>query len=248
MARLAGDVPELPADEPPTAAVLDSCADFTVDDCEGTSRARPRVDERGCTCRRTDRVERTADVHGPADDDNSLNAAVDDPLSFRRLGCAFTCLMARMAAANTSEQDSERRDCCRNRRARIECAPPTRQRRDRGGSQCAHLHDPSFFRASAKLLRRARTKVKRRKSKAAHTSSGSRCSSASTRAKPLFAPSSTPYCIVVSRSSVVVQRIVCISFVWSPRSSTEPPSAVRDPQFQDQLLDALARYTGTRIN
>src|SRR5438477_522220 len=34
----------------------------------------------------------------------------------------------------------------------------------------------------------------------AHASSGSRCSSASTRAKPLFAPSSTPYCIVVSRS------------------------------------------------
>ncbi len=40
-----------------------------------------------------------------------------------------------------------------------------------------------------------------------------RCSTASTRAKPLFAPSSTPYCIVVSRSSVVAKRIVCVSFV-----------------------------------
>src|SRR5437867_939969 len=44
-------------------------------------------------------------------------------------------------------------------------------------------------------------------------------STASTRAKPLFAPSSTPYCIVVSRSSVVAKRIVCVSFVRSPRSS-----------------------------
>src|SRR5713101_5040242 len=39
------------------------------------------------------------------------------------------------------------------------------------------------------------------------------------RAKPSFAPSSTPYCIVVSRSSVVAKRIVCVSFVRSPRSS-----------------------------
>src|SRR5207249_1609260 len=54
---------------------------------------------------------------------------------------------------------------------------------------------------------------------AAHASSGSRCSRASTRAKPPFAPSSTPYCIVVSRSSVVAKRIVCVSFVRSPRSS-----------------------------
>src|SRR6266550_8008510 len=54
---------------------------------------------------------------------------------------------------------------------------------------------------------------------AAQTSSGSRCSSASARAKPSFAPSSTPYCIVVSRSSVVAKRIVCVSFVRSPRSS-----------------------------
>ena len=46
-----------------------------------------------------------------------------------------------------------------------------------------------------------------------------RCSSASTRAKPLFAPSSTPYCIVVSRSSVVSKRIVCVSLVCSPSSS-----------------------------
>src|SRR5215212_9535133 len=53
----------------------------------------------------------------------------------------------------------------------------------------------------------------------AHASRGSRCSSSSTRAKPLFAPSSTPYCIVVSRSSVVAKRIVCVSFVRSPRSS-----------------------------
>src|SRR5262245_19691857 len=44
-------------------------------------------------------------------------------------------------------------------------------------------------------------------------------SSASTRAKPCFAPSSTPYCIVVSRCSVVSKRIVCVSFVCSPRSS-----------------------------
>ena len=44
-------------------------------------------------------------------------------------------------------------------------------------------------------------------------------SSASMRAKPPFAPSSTPYCIVVSRSSVVSKRIVCVSFVRSPRSS-----------------------------
>src|SRR6266498_925088 len=56
-------------------------------------------------------------------------------------------------------------------------------------------------------------------SSAAHASSGSRCSSASTRAKPPFAPSSTPYCIVVLRSSVVAKRIVCVSFVRSPRSS-----------------------------
>src|SRR4029077_4428274 len=39
------------------------------------------------------------------------------------------------------------------------------------------------------------------------------------RAKPAFAPSSTPYCIVVSRCSVVSKRIVCVSFVCSPRSS-----------------------------
>src|SRR5437870_3908010 len=58
-----------------------------------------------------------------------------------------------------------------------------------------------------------------RPSSAAHASSGSRCSSASTRAKPPFAPSSTPYCIVVSRSSVVAKRIACVSFVRSPRSS-----------------------------
>src|SRR5438874_12748704 len=56
-------------------------------------------------------------------------------------------------------------------------------------------------------------------SSVAHASSGSRCSSASTRAKPLFAPSSTPYCIVVSRSSVVAKRIVWVSFVRSPKSS-----------------------------
>lgn len=56
-------------------------------------------------------------------------------------------------------------------------------------------------------------------SSATHASSGSRCSSASTRAKPPFAPSSTPYCIVVSRSSLVAKRIVCVSFVRSPRSS-----------------------------
>src|SRR4029079_18912952 len=41
----------------------------------------------------------------------------------------------------------------------------------------------------------------------------------STRAKPAFAPSSTPYCIVVSRCSVVSKRIVCVSFVPSPSSS-----------------------------
>src|SRR5437870_8100581 len=57
-------------------------------------------------------------------------------------------------------------------------------------------------------------------SSAAHAPSGSRCSSASTRAKPPFAPSSTPYCIVVSRSSVVAKRIVCVSFVRSPSSSS----------------------------
>src|SRR5213078_4287524 len=44
-------------------------------------------------------------------------------------------------------------------------------------------------------------------------------STASIRAKPPFAPSSTPYCIVVSRSSVVAKRIVCVNFVRSPRSS-----------------------------
>ena len=44
-------------------------------------------------------------------------------------------------------------------------------------------------------------------------------SSASMRAKPPFAPSSTPYCIVVSRCPVVSKRIVCVSFVCSPRSS-----------------------------
>src|SRR5439155_12269381 len=49
--------------------------------------------------------------------------------------------------------------------------------------------------------------------------SGSRWRSASTRAKPLFAPSSTPYCIVVSRSSAVAKLIVWVSFVRSPRSS-----------------------------
>src|SRR4029079_3586897 len=42
---------------------------------------------------------------------------------------------------------------------------------------------------------------------------------ASTRAKPCFAPSSTPYCIVVSRCSAVSKSIVCVSFVCSPRSS-----------------------------
>jgi hypothetical protein len=51
------------------------------------------------------------------------------------------------------------------------------------------------------------------------TSASSRCSSASTRAKPLFAPSSTPYCIVVSRSSGVAKRMGWVSFVRSPRSS-----------------------------
>src|SRR5213596_3230914 len=56
-------------------------------------------------------------------------------------------------------------------------------------------------------------------SSAAHASSGSRCSSASTRAKPPFAPSSTPYFIVVSRSSGEAKRMVCVSFVRSPRSS-----------------------------
>src|SRR3989475_2300993 len=56
-------------------------------------------------------------------------------------------------------------------------------------------------------------------SSTAHASSGSRWRSESIRAKPLFAPSSTPYCIVVSRSSVVAKRIVCVSFVCSPRSS-----------------------------
>src|SRR5207247_4466682 len=44
-------------------------------------------------------------------------------------------------------------------------------------------------------------------------------STASIRAKPPFAPSSTPYCTVVSRSSVVAKRIVCVSFVRPPRSS-----------------------------
>src|SRR5260221_4321458 len=39
------------------------------------------------------------------------------------------------------------------------------------------------------------------------------------RAKPAFAPSSTPYCMVVSRCSVVSKRIVRVSFVRSPRSS-----------------------------
>src|SRR6185295_12479577 len=52
-----------------------------------------------------------------------------------------------------------------------------------------------------------------------HVSRASRWRSASIRAKPDFAPSSTPYCIVVSRSSIVAKRIVCVSFVWSPRSS-----------------------------
>jgi hypothetical protein len=42
---------------------------------------------------------------------------------------------------------------------------------------------------------------------------GSRWSTASTRANPLFAPSSTPCCIVVSRASVVAKHIVCVSFV-----------------------------------
>src|SRR5438067_1548592 len=59
----------------------------------------------------------------------------------------------------------------------------------------------------------------RMSSSVAHASTVSRCSSASTRAKPPFAPSSTPYCIVVSRSSLVAKRIVCVSFVRSPRSS-----------------------------
>src|SRR4029079_6238689 len=36
------------------------------------------------------------------------------------------------------------------------------------------------------------------------------CTTASTRAKPLFEPSSTPYCIVVSRSSAEANRIVCV--------------------------------------
>ena len=44
-------------------------------------------------------------------------------------------------------------------------------------------------------------------------------SNASMRAKPPFAPSSTPYCMVVSRCSVVSKRIVWVSFVCSPRSS-----------------------------
>ena len=35
---------------------------------------------------------------------------------------------------------------------------------------------------------------------------------------------------------------------WHHQRRTEPHSAVRDPQFQNQLLDALARSTGTRIN
>jgi hypothetical protein len=39
------------------------------------------------------------------------------------------------------------------------------------------------------------------------------------REAALRAPPSTPYCMVVSRSSVVAKRIVCVSFVRSPRSS-----------------------------
>ncbi len=61
---------------------------------------------------------------------------------------------------------------------------------------------------AANPARPVRSATARMPSSAAHASSGSRCSSASTRAKPLFAPSSTPYCIVVSRSSVVAKRIV----------------------------------------
>jgi NAD(P)-dependent dehydrogenase (short-subunit alcohol dehydrogenase family) len=34
---------------------------------------------------------------------------------------------------------------------------------------------------------------------------------------------------------------------WHHRRRIEPHPAVRDPQFQDQLLDALARFTATRI-
>ncbi len=53
----------------------------------------------------------------------------------------------------------------------------------------------------------------RRSSSAAHASSGSRRSSASMRSQPAFAPFSTPYCIAMSRCSVVSKRIVCVSFV-----------------------------------
>jgi len=44
-------------------------------------------------------------------------------------------------------------------------------------------------------------------------------SNASMRAKPALAPCSTPYCMVVSRYSLVSKRIVWVSFVCSPRSS-----------------------------
>src|SRR4029453_1022789 len=49
----------------------------------------------------------------------------------------------------------------------------------------------------------------------------SRASSASICAKPAFAPSSTPYCIVGAASSVGAKRIVWVSFDRSPR----PPTA-----------------------
>src|SRR5215211_713439 len=55
------------------------------------------------------------------------------------------------------------------------------------------------FGARSPQRRRSRCGAPRKSKSAAQASSGSRCSSSSTRAKPLFAPSSTPYCIVVSR-------------------------------------------------
>ena len=64
-------------------------------------------------------------------------------------------------------------------------------------------------------------------------------SNASMRAKPPFAPSSTPYCMVVSRCSVVSKRIVSVSFVCSPRSSNSSvvggASRVAPPQGRDHL-------------
>ncbi len=95
----------------------------------------------------------------------------------------------------------------------------TRRRPAVPGTWCRCSSAPSTERSALRHIPTNRARPSRRASSRHRPHAAIFSSNASMRAKPAFAPSSTPYCIVVSRSSVVSKRIVWVSFVCSPRSS-----------------------------